>query len=183
MLIDCLAVFVQLANASASNAAPRRDADRQHQDPRRRISQQGPGGVTPPSPALVRHGSKQQQGRKIPNSLVPGGTVGSTPQSAAAQVGIAPASAQHMQRRVSQQPSSTQHPYATARDQMDNSYYGPQDSSRMVSSVGPAAPALSNVRARGGDVGVANGAGYEGQEEQEPAKPPLLIRILTCRCG
>lgn len=50
----------------------------------------------------------------------------------------------------------------------------------MVSNVGAAPAAVSNVRAQAGDVGVAHD--YQGQDMDEPPKNSL-IRILTCRCG
>jgi len=81
------------------------------------------------------------------------------------------------------------HPYAVVHP---GDYSGDQDEffnghqqygrvSPMVSSVGAAPPAVSNVRARAGEVGVSRG-GY--QEEDEGSRPKNnLIRILTCRCG
>ncbi|TDL24857.1 kinase-like protein [Rickenella mellea] len=202
----------QILSNNSNNATPdrRREAERQ-QDPRRRSTQ--PGGIGPPSPALVRHGSKQ--GRKIPSPLQPTGGVGgsNTPQSAAAQVGIAApgsspaaAAAQMIGRRISQNPTagtgtaSGQYlgaDYAHGRGMgTEESYPGGGAYGRtspMVSTVGgtggigmPAPPALSGVRARGGDVGAANGGGMYDQHnggEMEPVKPPLIVRILTCRCG
>ena len=180
------------------------------QDGRRRISQQittpvaapaSPGAPPPPSAALVRSGSKQQ--RNVPNALVPGNG-SATPQSAAAQVGVPAASPTHM-RRASQQANNygpngvngQQHPYATlggmdypqqsARGVAMEDAYGSGGNaygrtSPMVMTGGAAPPALSNVRAMGGDVGVANG-GYAEQEDELPPRPSLFIRILTCRCG
>ncbi|KAK7467250.1 Palmitoylated plasma membrane-bound casein kinase [Stygiomarasmius scandens] len=52
--------------------------------------------------------------------------------------------------------------------------------SPMVSSVA-APPALSNVRATAGDVGVSRE--YDGQDMDEPPPKNTLLRILTCRCG
>lgn len=137
---------------------------------------------------MVRHGSKQ---RKIPAALTPGGgnTSGQlTPHSAAAQVNIP------VGNRVSLM--NTQHPYANAspggydygRDGGDDAYgSGAQQqygrASPMVSSVGAAPPALSNVRARAGDIGVSHGEEYNGQEEEDARPKPSLLRILTCRCG
>ncbi|KAJ7905649.1 CK1/CK1/CK1-G protein kinase [Mycena olivaceomarginata] len=85
-----------------------------------------------------------------------------------------------------------QHPYANAgtggydygREGGDE-YGGQQQYGRaspMVSSVGAAPPAISNVRARGGDVGVSRGGDFNGQDD-EPPQPSTLVRILTCRCG
>lgn len=72
---------------------------------------------------------------------------------------------------------------------MDDSTYnngGTAAYGRTSPMVSAAPPALSNVRARGGEVGVANGGGtFDPQQDydNEPTKPPLIIRILTCRCG
>ncbi|EPT06035.1 hypothetical protein FOMPIDRAFT_1039303 [Fomitopsis schrenkii] len=165
----------------------RRDVERQARDDRRRASQAGGQGVVPPSPALVRHGSKH---RAIPGT--PGGTASPgqlTPNaSAAAHVDVPIGT---MQRRVSQQPS-TQHPYANpghdsfVREQTVEEYSATQQpygrASPMVSSVGAAPPALSNIRALGGEVGASNGAGYQGQAEAEPQQSTLW-KVLTCRCG
>ena len=61
--------------------------------------------------------------------------------------------------------------------------------SPMVSSVVPAPPALSHVRAMGGEAGfaAANGGGggaeYGGQEGGAGQERSTLWKILTCRCG
>lgn len=52
----------------------------------------------------------------------------------------------------------------------------------MVSSVGAAPPAVSNVRAVGGEQGVTQGDGYHGQDGEERPKNTFW-QILTCRCG
>lgn len=180
----------------------------------------GGGGVVPPSPALVRHGSKQH-----PAALTPGGHASvsvsgeATPLSAAAQMNV-PVAQQQQRRASQQQPSASlqQHPYANASagydsfggrgvdeysasqqplqqmqlSQSQSQQQQPSPSSPygrvspMVSSVAPAAPpALSHVRAMGGEVGMAaNGGGgelYRGVEE--PAQRSTLWKILTCRCG
>ncbi|KAL0946648.1 hypothetical protein HGRIS_012842 [Hohenbuehelia grisea] len=139
--------------------------DRRREQDRRRISQGG--GVVPPSPALVRHGSKQ---RKVPAALTPGGTGQVTPHSTAAQVNVPVSGA-----------------YDYGREGADENYTGVPGgqpygrASPMVSSVGAAPPAISNVRARAGDVGVSHGGDYNGQEDVQPKNG--LFRILTCRCG
>ena len=106
--------------------------------------------------------------------------------SAAAQVDVPAAT----QRRMSQQASAS-HPYASAgydtygRERVDDYSASQQPYGRaspMVSSVGAAPPALSNVRAVGGEVGVANGGEFHGQQEPEQPKSTLW-KILTCRCG
>jgi casein kinase 1 len=177
-------ILAQLQNAGFSNPHERRRDAERHRDPdRRRASQQG--AIIPPSPALVRHGSKQ---RKIPAALVPGTGASPghlTPLSAAAHVNVPVGTPQHRASVL-----NTQHPYANVpgydygRDLVED-YNGPQygRASPMVSSVGAAPPAISNVRARAGDVGVSNGGGYQGQEDDRERPKNSLIKILTCRCG
>ncbi|KAF8798181.1 CK1/CK1/CK1-G protein kinase [Phlegmacium glaucopus] len=142
---------------------------RKERDDRRRSQTQGPSNVVPPSPALVRNGSKQ---RKIPIALTPG----------PAQAHI-PIGANHR--------ANGQHPYAVAgigagyEYAQQNEQYKTQQqaygrASPMVSSVGAAPVAVSNVRAMGGETGVSQD--YNGQDlGDEPTKPSFL-RILTCRC-
>ncbi|KAI0780968.1 CK1/CK1/CK1-G protein kinase [Trametes elegans] len=168
-------ILQQVQNSPATPGQhDRRRDDRPGRDDRRRQSQAG-GPVIPPSPALVRNGSKQRH----PGQLVPGGN--GTPVSAAAQVDVPAA-----QRRVSQQVSAS-HPYANAaydtygRDEYSASQQPYGRASPMVSSVNAAPPALSNVRAMGGEAGVAEHQGQQ-QEEEEPPKSTLW-KILTCRCG
>ncbi|KAF4614867.1 hypothetical protein D9613_002705 [Agrocybe pediades] len=153
-------------------------ADRRKERDDRRRSQAQPGNVVPPSPALVRHGSKQ---RKVPAAQTPGQT---TPHSAQAQV--------HIPIGTNQRGSTQQHPYATGGigagyeyAQQQEQYKSQQQqqqpygrASPMVSTAGPATAAVSNVRARGGDIGVSQD--YQAQEEPQPK--PNLLRILTCRC-
>lgn len=133
--------------------------------------------MAPPSPALVRNGSKQ---RKIPAVLTPGLTPGLT--SHPAQVHI-PVGASHR--------ANGQHPYAIAGIGAGYEYAQQNDQSRsqqqaygrvspMVSTAGVAPVAVSNVRVMGGEAGISQG--YNGQElDEEPTKPSFL-RILTCRC-
>ncbi|EIN07218.1 kinase-like protein [Punctularia strigosozonata HHB-11173 SS5] len=180
-------VSAQLQNAGLSPAA----ADRRRDSDRRRVSQAG--NVVPPSPALVRHGSSKQ--RKIPAALTPGGGGNAsgqlTPISAAAHVNVPPPGS--TQRRTSTA-IDTQHPYANA--QGGNYEYGAgegtdeystaqqqqahqQPYGRTSPMVAAAPPAVSNVRAVGGDIGVANGGGYQDEQPQGNA----FLRCLTCRCG
>jgi len=174
-------ILQQISNTGLIAGSPheRRRDNRGGDTERRRVSQGGQ--IVPPSPALVRHGSKQ---RKVPNALTPGGgnSPGQlTPHSAAAQVNV-PVGAR----------GTPQHPYANAATggfdygrEAGDEYGGQQQYGRaspMVSSVGAAPPAISNVRARGGDVGVSRGGDFNGQED-EPPKSNTLLRILTCRCG
>lgn len=165
-----------LSQMQSAGLAPN-DRRRDQRDDRRRVSQAG--NIAPPSPALVRHGSKQ---RKVPAALGPGngampGQI--TPHSAAAQVNVP----------VGSPRGTPQHPYANVSGtgyEFNEDGYGNQQqygrASPMVSSVGAAPPAVSNVRARAGDVGVSQGGEY--RQDAEDAPPKLsLIRILTCRCG
>ncbi|KZT37982.1 kinase-like protein [Sistotremastrum suecicum HHB10207 ss-3] len=176
--------LLQASNAGAPPARPR-------QDNGRRTSQQQPGGVVPPSPALVRHGSKQ---RKIPTALQPGGGA-VTPNSAAAQVGVAvgAGSPHPPQRRMSSQiPQTPQHPYANVQPPSEYNTHGQgtitdrgEESlggaygrhSPMVSTTTP--PVMSNVRATADHPNGANGVDYHHDEHQ----PSTFWRILTCRCG
>jgi len=179
----------QMQNAGLSQSPPdrRRDAERQHRDTeRRRVSHQA-GAVVPPSPALVRHGSKQQ--RRIPNALTPGGGSSGgqiTPHSAVAHANVPVGNSVPHQHR-SNQLSHQQHPYAGVaveygRETNDDLYPQPYGRvSPMVSTVGASPPVVSEVRARAGDVGVSHGGDYHGQDPEPPK--PTLWRILTCRCG
>jgi casein kinase 1 len=144
------------------------DRRRENKDDRRRASQVG--NVVPPSPALVRHGSK----RKTPNNLGPGGTNTPgqlTPHSAAAQVNVP----------VGSQQRGSPHPYATGGYEYSGEEQQYGRTSPMVST-SAAPPALSNVRARGGDVGVSRGE-YDGQDVEDSPPKMTLLKILTCRCG
>lgn len=178
-------MLAQMQNAGLSPNPQRRD-DRLHRDSeRRRVSQAAGGGVVPPSPALVRHGSKQ---RRVPAALTPGsgnpaGHI--TPLSAAAQVNVSVTTP--IPGRGGQ---VGQHPYANATPGGyeyggDESFLGAQQqygrASPMVQSAG-AAPAVSHVRARG-DVGASHGDDYHGQQGGGVAPKSSLWRILTCQCG
>ncbi|KAI9064405.1 CK1/CK1/CK1-G protein kinase [Trametes sanguinea] len=169
-----------LAQIQNTPGTPAQQQTRQGRDDRRRASQAG-GPVIPPSPALVRNGSKQRH----PGNLTPGGH--GTPISAAAHVDVPVG-----QRRLSQQQGAG-HPYANAgydsygRERMDDYSASQQPYGRaspMVSSVNAAPPAISNVRAVGGEVGAANGGDYHGQQQDDADRPKnTLWKILTCRCG
>lgn len=152
--------------------SPRREGERRRS--------QG-GNVVPPSPALVRHGSKQ---RKVPAALTPGATPGATTPaySTAAKVNVPVGTHQPHQ--------GGQHPYASANpqgyetsDARDRSHsqrpeqpYG--YASPMISNGGPAPPAFN----KGPAIGEASNPGDNyAQHDAEPPKPSLL-RILTCRC-
>lgn len=181
-------VLAQIQNAGMAPAPQdrRRDMERRRDADWRRASQTG--GVNPPSPVLVRHGSK----RRVPNALTPGagnapgGTA--TPLSAAAQINVPISTPQNRSSNVGAQ----QHPYANV---VTGDYgwdageepYGSQAYGRaspMVSTVGAAPPAISAVRAHGNEAGVSRGEDYRQQQDDDPPQPKSSIwRILTCRCG
>lgn len=172
---------IQNTGLNAPNAQRRDD---RHRDSQRRQSQAGGGGIIPPSPALVRHGSKQ---RKIPTALTPGGgnTPGQvTPLSAAAQVNVP------ITTPLPGRNNSGQHPYANVNPGTydyggDEAFRGGQQqygrASPMVPSVGAAPPTVSQVRARG-DVGASHGDDFQqGEGDAQPKSG--LWKILTCHCG
>lgn len=160
----------------------RRDLERQRDAEWRRTSQGNPQ-VIPPSPALVRHGSKQRRVALLPGT---GGTATgqATPLSAAAQVNVPITTPQN---RASY--SGAQHPYANATPGVDygndeaysNQPYG--RASPMMSTVGAAPPAISNVRARGNEAGVSQGDEYHDQNGDAQEPKSSFWRIFTCRCG
>lgn len=182
-------VLAQIQNAAVTPAPQdrRKDMERRRDTDWRRTSQTG--GVNPPSPALVRHGSK----RRVPNALTPGagnapgGTA--TPLSAAAQINVPISTPQNRSNNVGVQ----QHPYANAATgeygwDAGEEPYGSQAAygraSPMVSTVGAAPPAISTVRAHGNEAGVSRGEDYRQQQDDDPPQPKSSIwRILTCRCG
>jgi casein kinase 1 len=103
-----------------------------------------------------------------------------TPLSAAAQVNV-PASAMHRNSHV----PSPQHPYAAggyeyprgeASQDILNQQYG--RASPMISTAVP--PAVSQVRARAGDVGMSHD---RTAQDGEPPQKGGLWKILTCSCG
>lgn len=81
-----------------------------------------------------------------------------------------------------------QHPYANATPGMDygndeaysNLPYG--RASPMVSTLA-APPAISNVRARGNEVGVSQGDEYHDQNGDAQEPKSSFWRLITCRCG
>ena len=180
-------VLAQMQNAGLTGAPHdrRKDVERRRDADWRRSSQAG--GVNPPSPALVRHGSK----RRVPNALVPGtGTTpgAGTPLSAAAQINVPISTPQNRSNLV----SAPQHPYANATTgdyawDANDEQYGSQTYGRaspMVSTVGAAPPAISNVRAHGNEAGISRGEDYRQQQDDDPPQPkPSVWRFLTCRCG
>lgn len=144
----------------------RRDDRPYRGEPERRRSQVGGAGVVPPSPALVRHGSKQRKG---PAALTPETPGQVTPASAAAQVNV-PVNALHAY------PNGGQGNYDyTGDESFRQQQYG--KTSPMVSAAGAAPPAVSQVRATG-DVGPSN-----GDEGGNPGEPSSFWKIMTCRCG
>jgi casein kinase 1 len=118
--------------------------------------------VVPPSPALVRHGSKQ---RKIPAVLAPGQF---TPQLPQAHIPIG------VNNRV-----TVQHPYATATQYATATPYAtavPFDDSP-YNRAPPIPATVSNAHVMRED----NVVSYPDQDGYDDTKPSFL-RILTCRC-
>jgi casein kinase 1 len=168
-----------LAQVQTPTASPNPQDRRREGDRDRRRSQAG--NVVPPSPALVRHGSKQ---RKLPIALTPGATPGqTTPYSTAAQVNV-PVGSSHQQGGA----LNSQHPYASAnshgydgevRDQTYSQRVEPYGySAPMISNGSPAPPAFNKGPAMGE---VTHSGEHNAEQELEPPKPSLF-RILTCRC-
>jgi len=166
-----MAQFVAQAQASGGIAA----IDRKFRGTDERRRSQG-GAPAPPSPALVRNGSKQ---RRLPATLTPGGGMSgqATPHSAAAQVNI-PVGARRLPNATFDENGFNEN---GLQHQQSYEHYGA--TSPMVStSAGVAPPAVSNVRAQAGGDGVAHD--YQGQQIDDDAPPKnSLLRILTCRCG
>lgn len=159
----------------------RRDQERQRDTEWRRISHGGAPIVVPPSPALVRHGSKRK-----PNAGTSAGTPGQvTPLSAAAQVNVPVSTPQNRASHIGAPP----HPYASAAPGTDypresnGDPYTAQPYARaspMISTVAP--PAISNFRAQGNEVGASHGEEYREQDGQGPQPKSTFWRVLTCRC-
>jgi casein kinase 1 len=105
----------------------------------------------------------------------------STPLSAANQVNV-PVAAVH---RSGHNPSP-QHPYAAGgfeypRGEATEDAYNQQPYGRaspMMSAAAP--PAVSQVRARAGDVGMSHDRTAQGEPPQESSN---FWKILTCNCG
>lgn len=158
----------------------RRDQERQRDTEWRRISQGGGPIVVPPSPVLVRHGSKRK-----PNAGTPAGTLGQvTPLSAAAQVNVPVSTPQNRMSHI-----SASHPYANAAPGTDypresnGDPYTAQPYARtspMISTVVP--PAISNFRAQGNEVGASHGEEYREQDGQGAQPKSNFWQVLTCRC-
>lgn len=160
---------MQTAGMVSPGGAQRRDDRQYRSEPERRRSQAG-AGIVPPSPALVRHGSKQRKGL---NALGPGTPGQVTPSaSAVAQVNVPVNAPPHAY------PSGAAGNYEyTADDSFHQQQYG--RTSPMVSTAGAAPPAVSQVRATG-DVGPSNGDDLQGGNA---AQPSSFWKIMTCHCG
>ncbi len=155
-------------------AQPQAQVNQSRGREQRRMSQQPPlnagGPVVPPSPALVRHGSK----RRVPGVLQPGGSPASpnnlgipearngasTPNSLAAQIDVSVGNGQPSKYTNAQPP-----PQPSANPGI----YGQED------AVGYGGPGVMPVTARGEMAGNA-------PPDDEPPKLTLW-RILTCQCG
>jgi len=184
----------------------RERAERHHQ----RVSQQASatGGIVPPSPALVRHGSKQ--GRK--SSGIPANAG-----SAAAVAGVSPPTGAGAKRQSSA--SQGLHPYATgagagvggaaagvgggyerdggAYDQGGYSRGAPgvrggaqETTGQNMGGMSPTQRAMGLGGGAGGAVGtngevgnMGNGNYMDHDERGQGGGGFSLIKILTCRCG
>jgi len=106
----------------------------------------------------------------------------SAPLSAAAQVNV-PVSAMHRNSHI----PSPQHPYAAGgfeypRGEAPEDVYNQQPYGRASPMMSPAAPpAISQVRARAGDVGMSHDRAAQGGEP--PQQTSTFWKILTCSCG
>lgn len=169
----------QVQNITPQPQDRRRDAERHRDTEWRRASQ---GGVAPPSPALVRHGSKRRGPAGTPTATPGQGT----PLSAAAHVNVPISTPQNRASHI----SAAQHPYANATSGVDYPQEPNEDSyiaqaygrgSPMISTVAP--PAISNVRAQGNEVGASQGVEEYREQDGDIAQPKSTFwQILTCRC-
>lgn len=162
----------------ANTPTPERRRDAGREPDRRRASQGNDRGT--PSPVIAQ--GQPTQYRAPPALMAVGNaSYNNAPASAAAQINVPVGTPQ----RANHHPYASPNSYEYSREGVNDSFLGHQQYGRvspMVSSVNAAPPALSAVRARGGDVGVSQTAGYHNQTEEPPQKSSLL-KILTCRCG
>jgi len=153
---------------------------------------QVPNAAPPQSPQpdrrrdLQRHESDRRRASKAQQMLSPMGsnTPGqSAPLSAAAQVNV-PVSAMH---RNSHLQNPQHHPYAAGgfeypRGEVPEEVFNQQPYGRASPMMSPAAPpAISQVRARAGDVGMSHDRAAQGGEP--PQETSTFWKILTCSCG
>lgn len=183
-------ILSQMQNPGAGAPMPQdRRRDLQHRESdRRRISQQQVRAI--PLSTIVSRNDLKVQRNQLPAALTPGvtNTPGQvTPLSAAAHVNV-PISA-HRASHL----GTPQHPYASGGYDYAHGQNGQDDpygsgaqqqpygrASPMVSSAAP--PAVSTVRARAGEVGVANANRDIGQDGEVPP-PKKSIWDILCRCG
>ena len=154
--------------------------EQNHADKRRDRDERRRSGMVPPSPALVRHGSRH--GAKLPPALIPGQL---TPHSTQAQLNISIGN--------NQRSAGITHPYAAVGTGVGHEYsqhheqfkhsplmqqqpqpYGRQ--SPMVHNFAGQPQAIRSVRVEN-----PGGIGQDYQQADPPPKPSLL-RVLTCRC-
>ncbi|KAI9508292.1 kinase-like protein [Russula earlei] len=149
---------------------------------------QVPNSATPLSPQPDRRrdpqrlDSERRRASKAPQLLAPvsSNTPGqTTPLSTAAHVNV-PVSAVHRNQ-------SPQHPYASGgfeypRGEVPEDVFNQQQYGRASPMMSPAAPpAVSQVRARAGDVGMSHDRAAQGGEP--PQETSTFWKILTCSCG
>lgn len=148
---------------------------RKERDDRRRSQAQQGTNVVPPSPALVRHGSKQ---RKIPAVLTPGQL---TPQPAQAHIpiGVNRANGPHPYAKQydAKQYAAAANPAAVNPYDYSQQNFPQQHESPHYGRAPPILPApatVSNVRVMRDDIGTS----YQDFDDTKPS----FLRILTCRC-
>jgi hypothetical protein len=139
-------------------------------------------GVSAPSPALVRHESKQKRPSAVPPS--PSGQANPLNQGPSSRQGTAPHSHQQV---ATPQPEREQHPYAAAMHAsapyaQQHGTQGRQDSFAYGSGIGASG---GNVRTGGPEPGVVDANGdFDGLQRGVPQQPPLTFwKLITCRCG
>lgn len=154
-------------------------------------------GVVPPSPALVRHGSKSGDGRTARKS---GGMPGGLPSSTAAQQGVPPPDGSTMgakrQSSQSQLRQQQQHPYASSPSPYDQaarraSGYGATAADEYRAANSPVILGAGTAGGQGvgpgvganGGVGVGNGQYMDGEHGARKGIGAKVLAFLTCRCG
>ncbi|KAG8977571.1 casein kinase I [Tulasnella sp. 427] len=201
------------ASAAAAHQLQVPGNDRgQHRQSRghRASNQPGQGIVLPQSPALARHGSKQQRNTKhtstgpitVNPSVIP--VVGGSPvlpggqqpgQSSPRRSGVPLNGPAQAQQNVSglNSPSASNHPYASpmhasgpygqpGRQDSYGALNSSQNGGTYGRSAGMAVNAAPATRARGAEV-MGNTPGFDGIQKDDEPKKKGFIDILLCRCG
>lgn len=183
--VVCFIFFVRLLRLNLlqqgqSQMLARIQNEQNHADRRRDRDEKRRSGMVPPSPALVRHGSKH--GVKLPAALTPGQL---TPHSTQAQLNISIGN--------NQRSAGVAHPYAAVGIGVGHEYnqnheqfkHSPlmQQQPRSYGRQSPMVPSFAGQPQAMHSAHVDNqgGIGQDYQQADLPPKSPLL-RILTCRC-